>query len=45
MRTAEIHTAKGLMKVSFFEKDTPGTVENFITLAKKGFYDGLHFTV
>jgi len=43
MRTAEIHTAKGLMKVSFFEKDTPGTVENFITLAKKGFYDGLAF--
>jgi peptidyl-prolyl cis-trans isomerase B (cyclophilin B) len=43
MRTAEIHTAKGIMKVSFFEADAPGTVENFVTLAKKGFYDGLAF--
>jgi peptidyl-prolyl cis-trans isomerase B (cyclophilin B) len=43
MRIAEIHTAKGLMKVSFFEQDAPGTVENFINLAKKGFYDGLAF--
>ena len=37
MRTAEIHTPKGIMKVSFFEDDAPGTVENFVTLAKKGF--------
>ncbi|HZL76386.1 MAG TPA: peptidylprolyl isomerase [Bacteroidales bacterium] len=43
MRSAEIHTAKGVMKVSFFEADAPGTVENFVTLAKKGFYDGLAF--
>lgn len=43
MKTAEIQTAKGTMTVSFFEKDAPGTVENFITLAKKGFYDGLAF--
>ncbi|MCU0472575.1 MAG: peptidylprolyl isomerase [Bacteroidales bacterium] len=43
MRTAEIHTARGTMKVNFFEEDAPGTVENFITLAKKGFYDGLVF--
>ena len=40
---AEIHTQKGLMKVMFFEKDAPGTVANFVTLAKKGFYDGLTF--
>lgn len=40
---AEIHTEKGLMKVEFFEKDAPKTVENFITLAKKGYYDGLTF--
>jgi peptidyl-prolyl cis-trans isomerase B (cyclophilin B) len=40
---AEIHTAKGLMKVSFFEADAPKTVENFVSLAKKGFYDGLTF--
>jgi peptidyl-prolyl cis-trans isomerase B (cyclophilin B) len=40
---AEIHTAKGIMKLSFFEEDAPKTVENFTTLAKKGFYDGLKF--
>jgi peptidyl-prolyl cis-trans isomerase B (cyclophilin B) len=43
MKTAEIHTAKGVMKVEFYENDAPKTVENFITLAKKGFYDGLTF--
>ena len=40
---AEIHTRKGLMKVEFFEDDAPKTVENFVTLAKKGYYDGLNF--
>jgi len=43
MKTAEIHTAKGVMKLKFFEKDTPNTVKNFTDLAKKGFYDGLTF--
>lgn len=43
MQTAEIHTAKGIMKVEFYEKDAPNTVKNFIDLAKKGFYDGLNF--
>ncbi len=41
--TAEIHTAKGLMKVEFYEADAPNTVKNFTDLAKKGFYDGLNF--
>ena len=40
---AEIHTAKGIMKVEFFEEDAPKTVQNFVDLAKKGFYDGLNF--
>jgi peptidyl-prolyl cis-trans isomerase B (cyclophilin B) len=40
---AEIHTAKGIMKISFFEADAPGTVANFVSLAKKGFYNGLTF--
>ena len=31
------------MKVTFYEKDAPGTVKNFTDLAKKGFYDGLTF--
>lgn len=43
MKTAEIHTSKGVMKVEFFDKDAPLAVDNFITLSKKGFYDGLTF--
>lgn len=43
MKVAEIHTAKGVMKIQFFEKDAPNTVNNFVTLAEKGFYDGLTF--
>ncbi|ALI98165.1 peptidylprolyl isomerase [Rufibacter tibetensis] len=43
MKTAEIHTQKGVMKVEFYEKDAPKTVENFTKLAKDGFYDGLTF--
>lgn len=43
MKKAEIKTAKGVMKVEFFENDAPNTVDNFITLAKKGFYNGLRF--
>ncbi|AMM50234.1 MULTISPECIES: peptidylprolyl isomerase [Hymenobacteraceae] len=43
MKTAEIHTAKGVMKVEFYEQDAPKTVENFTKLAKDGFYDGLAF--
>lgn len=43
MPKAEIITAKGVMKLNFFEKDAPKTVANFISLAKKGFYDGVTF--
>lgn len=43
MKAAEIHTAKGLMKVEFFEEDAPNTVANFIKLAESKFYDGLTF--
>lgn len=43
MRTAAIHTDKGVMKVKFFEEDAPNTVENFCKLSKSGFYDGLTF--
>ena len=31
------------MTVEFFEKDAPGTVDNFVRLAQSGFYDGLKF--
>lgn len=43
MKTAEIKTEKGTMKVEFYEKDAPNTVANFTKLAKDGFYDGLTF--
>lgn len=43
MKKAEIHTSKGVMTVEFYEKDAPNTVDNFIKLAKEGFYDGLNF--
>ena len=43
MKTAEIKTEKGTMKVEFFEQDAPNTVENFTKLSKEGFYDGLTF--
>jgi peptidyl-prolyl cis-trans isomerase B (cyclophilin B) len=38
-----IKTVKGDMLVTFFEKDAPKTVANFIGLAQKGYYDGLTF--
>ena len=31
------------MKVEFFDRDAPKTVENFIKLSKDGYYDGLTF--
>ncbi|UII25950.1 peptidylprolyl isomerase [Fulvivirga maritima] len=43
MKTAEIITEKGTMKVHFYEEDAPNTVQNFVDLANKGFYDGLTF--
>jgi peptidyl-prolyl cis-trans isomerase B (cyclophilin B) len=43
MKTAEIHTEKGIMKVDFYEEDAPNTVGNFVKLSKSGFYDGLAF--
>ena len=38
-----IHTEKGDMFVEFYDKETPGTVANFVKLSKSGFYDGLTF--
>lgn len=31
------------MKVSFYDEDAPGTVANFVKLAKDGYYNGLTF--
>jgi len=43
MKKAIIHTEKGDMTVEFYEKDAPKTVENFVTLIEKGYYNGLNF--
>lgn len=40
---ADIVTAKGTMKVDFYEDDAPATVENFVKLAREGYYNGLAF--
>ena len=36
-------TSKGTIELELFDEDAPKTVENFTTLAQKGFYDGLIF--
>ena len=33
----------GEIRIEFFPEDAPKTDENFVTLAKKGFYNGLNF--
>lgn len=38
-----METDKGTMRIELFEKDAPKTVENFMKLAREGFYDGLRF--
>lgn len=42
-RTATLETSKGTIKFTFLTDKAPDTCENFITLAEKGFYDGLIF--
>ena len=39
----KINTNKGTMMVEFYEKDAPNTVNNFVKLAKDGFYKDLNF--
>lgn len=43
MKKAVISTQYGDMQVDLFEKDAPGTVDNFVRLAQSGYYDGLKF--
>ena len=40
---ATITTNKGTMKVDLYKEETPGTVQNFVKLAKEGFYNGLQW--
>lgn len=41
--TAVIETVLGSMTLEFFPDKAPGHVDNFVTLAEKGFYDGTVF--
>ena len=41
--TATFDTSMGTFKAEVFLDEMPLTAENFISLAKGGFYDGLHF--
>ena len=41
--TARIETEKGTLAIELFAKRTPNTVNNFVFLAREGFYDGTIF--
>jgi peptidyl-prolyl cis-trans isomerase B (cyclophilin B) len=43
MSQAIMETSKGTIHLELFEKDAPGTVANFVKLAKSKFYDGKIF--
>jgi peptidyl-prolyl cis-trans isomerase B (cyclophilin B) len=43
MSTATMTTNHGEITLELFDDDAPKTVDNFRTLARKGFYDGLVF--
>lgn len=42
-RTAVVQTNKGTIRFELLEGDAPRTTENFITLAQRGYYDGVIF--
>jgi peptidyl-prolyl cis-trans isomerase B (cyclophilin B) len=41
--TASLHTSKGAIQIELHDEDAPKTVENFLKLARDGFYDGVIF--
>ena len=41
--TATMKTDKGDVKIELYPKDAPQTVNNFVFLAREGFYDGVIF--
>jgi cyclophilin family peptidyl-prolyl cis-trans isomerase len=43
MTTATLHTSEGPIEIELYPGEAPKTVENFTTLARDGFYDGLTF--
>lgn len=43
MTKATLTTKYGDMLIEFYDEDAPKTVDNFVRLAKSGFYDGIKF--
>ena len=43
MKTATIVTSKGAIHLQLFDQVAPKTVQNFVDLVNKGFYDGTTF--
>jgi peptidyl-prolyl cis-trans isomerase B (cyclophilin B) len=43
MTTATLHTNYGAIAIELFDDDAPKTVENFLKLARDGFYNGVIF--
>jgi cyclophilin family peptidyl-prolyl cis-trans isomerase len=43
MTAATLHTNHGAIAVELFDDDAPKTVDNFVKLARDGFYDGVIF--
>src|SRR5215472_4918154 len=43
MSAATLHTNHGAIALELFDADAPKTVENFVSLARDGFYDGVVF--
>jgi cyclophilin family peptidyl-prolyl cis-trans isomerase len=43
MTPATLHTNHGAIEIELYADDAPKTVENFVKLARDGFYDGVIF--
>jgi len=43
MQSATLHTNHGAISIELFDDDAPKTVDNFVKLARDGFYDGVIF--
>ena len=43
MTNATLHTSEGAIGIELYDEDAPKTVQNFLDLGRKGFYDGVTF--
>ncbi|MEO6463191.1 MAG: HEAT repeat domain-containing protein, partial [Candidatus Eisenbacteria bacterium] len=42
VRGARLETARGTIEIALFPREAPLTVKNFVTLARRGYFNGLH---